>query len=403
MRVTDVRPTTWHPSGDDDARAAALAADFRETYGEDPAGVWAAPGRVNLIGEHVDYAGGRCLPLALPHSTLVAAGPGPVGRVLARSRQRPDEPLDVLLADVAPGTPPGWGSYVAGVAAVLLGPSADGLRLLVDSTVPVGAGLSSSAALSCSAALALDHLAGLGRAQDDAGRAWLAAACVRAENEIAQAHTGGMDQSAVLRSRAGSALLLDCRDGSVTHLALDLAGSGLALLVMDTRTEHVLADGQYAARRSVVDSSTRRLGVSTLRELVGDDEEEVLRRLDEDARPLVRHVLTEMARVDQAEAALRRGDLPALGPLLDASHASLRDDFGVSTPELDLAVDSAVRSGALGARLTGGGFGGSAIALVPGHLVETVAACVQGAASAAGFAVPAFLLAEPSQGAHRVR
>lgn len=404
MSPPDAAAPTWHSSGDVQARSAELVAEFRRAYGVAPAGVWAAPGRVNLLGEHVDYAGGLCLPVALPHTTLVAAQHGPPGRVLARSRQRPDDPLDVAVADVGPGTPSGWGAYVAGVAAVLAEPGghSPGLRVLVDSTVPVGAGLSSSAALSCATALAIDHLAGLHSAGDDVRRAELAAACVRAENEVARAPTGGMDQAAALRCRQGCALLLDCRDGTVAHVPLELASHDLALLVVDTRAEHALADGQYGQRRAAVEQAARRLGVPSLRELESTEPDEVLRRADPALRPLVRHVLTEIRRVRGAVAALAAGDPAALGPLLDASHASLRDDFRVSSRELDLAVDAAVAAGALGARMTGGGFGGSAVALVPAHALNPAVAAVSAAFADAGLRPPAFLLAEPSAAGGRV-
>jgi galactokinase len=397
----DVAAPDWHEPGALDERAAALADAFRRRHGRPPAGVWAAPGRVNVIGEHVDYAGGLCLPLALPHTTLVAASPGPAGRVHAASHQRPDEPVDVALDDVGPGTPQGWGAYVAGVPAAL-GVRA-GLTALVDSTVPVGAGLSSSAALSCATALAVDGLAGLGLAADDAGRAQLAAACVRAENDVALAPTGGMDQAAALRCTAGAALLLDCRDGAVRHVPLELGRHDLVLLAVDTRADHAHADGQYGRRRAGVEQAARELGVPLLRDLEDEDVDAVLSRVHDAAlRPLVRHVLTETARVRQAADVLRDDSPLALGPLLEASHASLRDDLQVSCPELDLAVDTATAAGAVGARMTGGGFGGSAVALVPNHLVEGVVAAVAAAFARARLDPPAFLLAEPSAAGRRV-
>lgn len=397
---------TWHGSQDVGRRVDALRRQFADLYGHLPAGVWAAPGRVNLIGEHVDYAGGLCLPFALPHTTLVAASGHAGGRVLARSGQRPDEPVDVAVADVAPGSPAGWGGYVAGVAAVLAQLPANpptGLSAVVDSEVPVGSGLSSSAALSCATALALDDLVGLGLAQDDAGRARLAVACVRAENEIAQAPTGGMDQVAALRSEPGHALLLDCRDGTVRQVPLDPAAHDLALLVIDTRAEHSHADGQYAQRREGCDEAARRLGVQSLREVADLPVDDLLSRLDDASlHPLVRHVVTEIARVQATAALLGDDRLPELGPLLDASHASLRDDYRVSCRELDLAVDTARSAGALGARMTGGGFGGSAVALVPVSQVEAVAAQVDEAFASSGLRRPAFLRAVPSRSGRRV-
>lgn len=393
---------TWHESGDIGRRAERLAASFTSTYGAEPDGVWAAPGRVNLVGEHVDYADGLCLPFALAHTTLVAAAAEP-GRVVGRSTQRSEELVDVSVADV-PTTPLGWGAYVAGVAAVLAPQTGNlGMRALVDSTVPVGSGLSSSAALSCAAALALDDLAGLGLAGSDAGRTELAAACVRAENEVAKAPTGGLDQAAALRARAGSALLLDCRDDTVAQVPLPLADHSLALLVVDTRAEHSHAEGAYGERRSAVEAAARRLGASTLRELENEDLEAVLARLDGSGqRAVARHVLTEIERVRRAAALLQAGDLKGIGPVLTASHASMRDDFELSCAELDLAVSSALDAGALGARMTGGGFGGSAIALVLADALPAVAAAVQRAFMAAGLRLPAFLEAVPSAAGRRI-
>jgi galactokinase len=395
------------------ARAKALAQSFAEVFGGPPAGVWAAPGRVNLIGEHTDYNGGLCLPIALPHSTFVAAGANP-GRVDGRSLQRP-HPLAVALDDVGPGHPPDWGGYVAGAVAMLReaaspGGGSDavgasngfGLQLLVDGDVPVGAGLSSSAALSCAAVLAADDLAGLGWAGDDAGRSALAQVCVRAENEVALAPTGGMDQTAALRSRAGHATLLDCRDGSVRQVPFDVAAAGLAVLVIDTRAGHKNADGQYAHRRAACEEAARALGVATLREVAEAPVGRTLDRLDPGLQPLVRHVISEIGRVNELVALLDDGRLAEAGPVLDASHASLRDDYRVSCRELDVAVEAARAAGALGARMTGGGFGGSALALVRASDVATVADAVHAALLGAGPAAPNFLLATAGSAGRRV-
>jgi galactokinase len=403
----------WSPSQDLAARAAELAERFAAEVGRPPDGVWAAPGRVNLIGEHVDYADGLCLPFALPHTTLVAAAHRRDGHVVARSVQRPEEPVRVPLAEVGPGTPGGWGSYVAGVAAVLtetedLAGEAFAFDALVDSEVPVGSGLSSSAALSCATVLALDDLAGLGLAADDAGRARLAQVCVRAENEVAQAPTGGMDQAAVLRCTPGHALLLDTQDGSTRQVPLDPGAQGLALLVIDTRAEHTHAGGEYAQRRAATEEAARALGVPTLRAVSDEPVEKVLGRLaDEALHPVVRHIVSEIGRVRETvalldAAAAGRGRLADIGPLLDASHASLRDDYRVSSRELDAAVDAARSAGAVGARMTGGGFGGSALALVPADAVQDVAAAVDAEFGRAGLRAPRFLVAEPSASARRV-
>lgn len=406
----------WYDPGDPAQAAADVAAAFRAAYGHDPDGVWAAPGRVNVIGEHVDYNGGLCLPFAVPARTFAAVARRADDVVRVRSVQKP-EPADGWegdLADVAPGTVDGWAGYAVGVPWALRenGFDVPGVDVVVDGRVPLGAGLSSSAALECAVAVALDELAGLGLGGDDAGRARLAAACVRAENEIAGAPTGGMDQAASLRGRAGSALLLDCLDFSLVPVPFDLAAHGLELLVMDTRVHHALVDGQYGSRREACAEAAALLGVGTLREVPPDGLEAAagrLRDLVEDPEQAdevvrrVRHVVTEIARV-VAVADLLRGDrVREVGPLLDASHASLRDDYEVSCAELDVACDAARGAGALGARMTGGGFGGSAIALVAADRTDAVAAAVAQAFARNGFGPPAFLRAVPAGPAARLR
>ncbi|MPV87383.1 galactokinase [Georgenia ruanii] len=401
-----------------DAEGAARARDlFTATFGAPPAGVWAAPGRVNIVGEHTDYNGGLCLPIALPHRTFVALRPRADRTARFVSAQEPgvrEVELDAVAPAGAPGAVEGWPAYAAGVAWALeregLAPAGrvPGFDLAVDSCVPYGAGLSSSAALECAVAVALDDVAGLGLSADDAGRARLAAACVRAENDIAGAPTGGMDQAASLRARAGHALLLDCRDGAVEHVPLDLAAAGLALLVMDTRAPHRLVDGQYARRRQVCEDAAAVLGVPSLREvadasMAGETTwDEVLAGLDDpEQRMRVRHVISEIervrflvARLTHAPGAQLRGwALDKVAWALDASHTSLREDYEVSSPELDLAADTARRLGAHGARMTGGGFGGSAIALVDADRAGAVAAGVADAFAVAGYGPPAFLLA----------
>jgi galactokinase len=402
----------WEPA----AGAERAVAGFRERFGTEPDGVWSAPGRVNLIGEHTDYNGGLCLPIDLPHRTYVAlraveGGDGTDATLvrLASAQEQDAGVWSSALADVQPGRVQGWPAYAAGVAWAL---GEDGLRIggfdaVVDSCVPYGAGLSSSAALESAVAVALDDVFGHGLAADDAGRARLAAACIRAENDIAGAPTGGMDQSSSLRARAGHALLLDCLDQSVRHVPFDLAEAGLALLVVDTRAEHALVDGQYAARRTACEAAAAQLGVGTLREIPRDGLDDALARITDGDLPAevtrrrVRHVVTEIGRVEEFVALLDAGRVREVGPLMDASHASLRDDYEVSAPELDRVVEAARAAGALGARMTGGGFGGSAIALVEVGAIDAVAAAVAHAFEESGFGAPAFLVAEASAPAGR--
>ncbi len=365
----------------------ALAAAFRTAFGREPDGVWAAPGRVNLIGEHVDYAAGLCLPVALTQHTVVAAAARDDGRLRLRSRHLEAQPWDGRLDDVSPGHPAGWAGYPAGVVWALRSARhpVSGLDLLVGDSVPPGAGLGSSAALECAVALALDSLTGLGLASSDSGRDMLAAVCRRAENEIVGAPTGGMDQIASLRAVAEHALLLDCRDGMVRQVPLTLSTAGLTLLVIDTRASHRLVEGQYAARRRSAEQAAAALGLPSLREAR-------IRDLDRLADPVLRrrarHVVSEIGRVREVVALLETNRVREIGPALDASHISLRDDAEVSSPELDCAVDAARTAGALGARMTGGGFGGSALALVERTGTAAVTHAVQVAAARDGHPQP---------------
>ncbi len=414
---------TWYPDADEAARAASarrVAEEFETAFGRPPAGVWAAPGRVNLIGEHVDYNGGLCLPFALAHRTYVALAPRDDDRLVVRSAQVTDADTsqgrsrwEGRLAEVAPGTVDGWAGYAVGVPWALreAGHRVPGFDAVVDGLVPLGAGLSSSAALECAVAVALDDVAALGLGGSDAGRRTLAAACVRAENDIAGAPTGGMDQATSLRARVESAALIDCLDFSVRHIPLDLAAAGVELLVIDTRAHHTLQDGQYGSRREACDRAAALLGVEWLRAVHPIELAAALRRLrdlvddpeeaDEMGRR-VRHVVTEISRVRQTVLLIEDGDLTGIGPLLDASHASLRDDYEVSCEELDVAVEAARAAGAVGARMTGGGFGGSAIALVRAGAAEAVATEVAEAFATRGLTAPAFLRAVPSAPAGRV-
>jgi galactokinase len=398
------------PVPDPAAQAAGVAARFRAAFGRDPAGVWWAPGRVNLIGEHVDYHDGLVLPVALPVGCAVAVALRDDDRLIAGSSQR-DGVFDARLGDVGPGAVDDWFGYAVGVpwALTRAGHRVPGAQLWVDGAVPAGAGLSSSAALECAVAVAYAELLDLpgAAAGDDAGRAALAQACIRAENEIAGASTGGMDQSVALRARAGHALLLDCRDWSVRHLPLDgpLASGGLVLVVVDTRAQHTHAGGEYGDRRALSMAAARRLGVATLRQVAPDALDAALGDLaDPGERAALHHVVTEIERVRRFAAALAAGRDGELGPLLRQSHASLRDDFRVSSRELDAVVDAAVGAGAAGARMTGGGFGGSAVVLCRAPVVPAVTTAVARRFADEGWPAP-HVLAVPGAGgpARRLR
>jgi galactokinase len=399
----------WHESASAEVAADRVGAAFGDLAGGRPDGTWAAPGRVNVIGEHVDYNAGRCLPIALPHRTFSAVRRRRDGALRVASAQG-HPPWSGPVAELDGSGVTGWARYVAGAVWALRRAGADvpGLDVVIDSDVPMGAGLSSSAALICSVAAAGAELSAWGDVGDPATRATIAAAGVAAETEFVGAPTGGMDQAVAMRAAAGHALLLDCRDDTVAQLAFDLDAAGLALLVIDTRVAHRNVDGRYEERRRGCARATRLLGVATLREVAdataGTPLDDALRPLaGDEAFRLARHVVSEMHRVDAVVDELLAGRVDRIGPLLDGSHRSLRDDFAVSCAQLDLAVDAAREAGALGARMTGGGFGGSAIALVPSAAATDVATSVDRSFVDAGFGRPAFLWATPSGPAGRVR
>jgi galactokinase len=379
-------------------RGRRLAAAFSERTGRDPEGVWAAPGRVNLIGEHTDYNDGFVLPVAIDRAVLAAAGRRGDGRLRLWSLQE-DKPADLELAEVGPGRVDGWAAYLAGVAWALgqAGVPVGGADLVVDGDVPAGAGLSSSAALECATAVALAELNGA-----DLDRPALAAVARRAENEVVGVPSGAMDQMISMLGRAGQALFLDTRSLQAEQVPLRLDAAGLRLVVIDTRAGHRLVDGAYADRRAACETAARALGVPALRDATLEQVETAAGVLGDPGLRRARHVVTENARVLEAVELLRAGDLAPLGALLTASHASLRDDFEVSSPELDAAVEAATGAGAVGARMTGAGFGGSALALVPNGLVERVAGHARSAFAAAGFAAPEVFAVAASDGARRL-
>ncbi|RJK98467.1 galactokinase [Vallicoccus soli] len=371
--------------------------EFDRRHGGEPEGVWLAPGRANLIGEHTDYNDGWVLPFAIDRGTYAAVRRRDDGRVSVATTA-PLPALEVGLDDVGPGRVEGWAAYPLGVLWSLRqdGHDVPGLDLVLHSTVPSGAGLSSSAALTCSVALAVDELLGLGLHRSD-----LAAHARRAENEVAGAPTGPMDQLASVHGAQDHAVLIDCRSVEVTQVALGLEQAGLALVVVDTKASHQLVDGGYGDRRRACEEAARALGVPALRDAMLD----ALAAADLD--PVVarraRHVVTEDARVLEVVDLVRAGRPREVGPLLDASHASLRDDFEVSVPELDVAVDAAHEAGALGARMVGGGFGGSVLALVPQGQEEAVGQRARERFAERGWDAPEGFVVAPAAGARRVR
>ncbi|WHT21421.1 galactokinase family protein [Crossiella sp. CA-258035] len=464
-------------------QAQRAAEEFRARIGE-PTGVWSAPGRVNLIGEHTDYNDGYVLPFAIPHRIAVAGAPRTDG-LLQVATLGDDGKLNqadpVPVADLTPGKVTGWAAYPSGVAWSLRenGIPVTGATLLIAGNVPAGAGLSSSHALECATALALLDLSGhpavpgpshapghpavpgpsqpaapgpghfpgqpavpgpshapgqpavpgpnhspsqpavpgpsqpsgsgassaSGQPTSSGGLApdlpALARWIQRAENDFVGAPTGLLDQTASLRCVEGHALFLDVRSGETEQVPFNAAASGLEILVIDTRASHSHTDGGYAARRAGCEEAARLLGIPALRDVSLDGLAEAEAVLPENLRPLVRHIVTENARVLAAVDHLRAGDLAEIGPILTASHASMRDDYRISCLELDVAVDSALKAGALGARMTGGGFGGSAIALVRVEDGERVRTEVTAAFAAHKLTPPRLFSGVPAAGAGR--
>ncbi|MFF3204789.1 galactokinase [Streptomyces sp. NPDC002962] len=375
---------------------------FVRLYGAEPEGVWAAPGRVNLIGEHTDYNDGFVMPFALPHIAVAAVARRTDGVLRLHSADLDGGVAELRLDELTPESDGAWTAYPAGVVWALreAGHPVTGADIHLSSTVPSGAGLSSSAAIEVVVALALNDLYDLGL------QGWqLARLCQRAENVYVGAPTGIMDQTASACCEAGHALFLDTRDLSQKQIPLDLAAEGLRLLVVDTQVTHAHSGGEYGKRRAGCEKGAALLGVDALRDIAYADLDAALARLgdEEEVRRLVRHVVTEDQRVEQVVALLESGgDTRAVGPVLTAGHASLRDDFRVSCAELDLVVDTALTHGALGARMTGGGFGGSAIVLAEATDVATLTKAVEEAFAAAGYKAPRVFEAVPAAGARRL-
>ncbi|MQY37814.1 Galactokinase [Streptomyces sp. RB17] len=381
--------------------AQQVAERFAELYGAEPEGVWAAPGRVNLIGEHTDYNDGFVMPFALPHRAVAAVSRRTDGVLRLHSADIDGGIVELSLDALTPGSDENWTAYPAGVVWVLreAGHAVTGADVHLSSTVPTGAGLSSSAALEVVIALALNDLYELGLPR------WkLARLCQRAENVYVGAPTGIMDQTASACCEQGHALFLDTRDLSQQQIPFDLAAEGLRLLVVDTQVKHAHSGGEYGKRRAGCEKGAALLGVDALRDVPYDGLDAALARLgdEEEVVRLVRHVVTEDHRVERVVGLLRAGDTRAIGPVLTEGHASLRDDFRISCPELDLVVDTALGAGALGARMTGGGFGGSAIVLTEAAEVDTLTKAIEEAFAAAGFTAPRVFEAVPSAGAGRL-
>ena len=374
----------------------ALRQRYQEVADAAPEGLWFAPGRVNLIGEHTDYNDGFVLPFALDRKAVLAAGRRDDDTLVIVSLEL-GEQVTLPLADLAPGQD-GWSAYLAGVVWALreAGHDVGGATLVLTSDVPLGAGLSSSAAIECATVAAIADLYDLDIAPMD--RAKLARV---AENAYVGAPTGLLDQAASTLCEKDAGLFLDCRSLEAEQVPLPLAEQGLEILVLDTKTPHSHVDGEYGARRASCEEAAALLGVPALRDVT--DLDAALAQLDDETmRRRVRHIVTENARVLDAFEVAKSGHLADLAPLLDASHASMRDDYEITVATVDLAVEQARRSGALGARMTGGGFGGCIIALAPSGQGERIGSEVAAAFSEAGYAAPEWFTVLPAPGAGRL-
>ena len=369
-----------------------LASKFQEVFGTRPDIIASAPGRVNLIGEHVDFLDGFVLPFAISDATTVAIAKNSSNKVRCASIQKKGAVSTIDCANIAPKSGEAWARYPIGVLWSL--GIETGIDILVDGQVPLGAGLSSSAALECAVATAINELFNLGLTLPE-----LARAAQRAENIYVGMPCGIMDQSVSLMATGGNALLLDTRDLSIEQIPFNIAPLGLELLVIDTQVHHALVDGGYAERRASCEKAIADLDITSLRDI--SISEFVARKPELDEKTYLRafHGVTEMQRVLEAVALLKAGDFVGFGEIVTAAHISLRDNYTVSCPELNLAVDTALKFGALGSRMIGGGFGGSAIALIKAKDSELIKSEIKNGFMKARFKSPRFFSALPSAGA----
>jgi galactokinase len=369
-----------------------LASKFQEVFGTPPDVIASAPGRVNLIGEHVDFLDGFVLPFAISDATTVAIAKNSSNKIRCASIQKKGVVSTIDCANIAPKSGEAWTRYPIGVLWSL---GIDtGLDILVDGQVPLGAGLSSSAALECAVATAINEFFNLGLTLPE-----LARAAQRAENIYVGMPCGIMDQSVSLMATEGNALLLDTRDLSIEQIPFNIAPLGLELLVIDTQVHHALVDGGYAERRASCEKAIADLDITSLRDI--SISEFVARKPELDEKTYLRafHGITEMQRVLDAVTLLKAGDFVGFGEIVTAAHISLRDNYTVSCPELNLAVDTALKFGALGSRMIGGGFGGSAIALIKAKDSDLIKSEIKSGFMKARFKSPRFFSALPSAGA----
>jgi galactokinase len=377
-------------------------ASFKQRYDSDPRWIAAAPGRVNIIGEHIDYSDGFVLPMALERYTVIAAGDAPDGTAAVYSAATNDDVRIPLGSPKKHATPGHWSNYVAGVLAGCgrRGMRSGGFQAVIESIVPVGGGLSSSAALEVATATLVEAITG--QMIDPVEKALL---CQKAEHEFAGVPCGIMDQFASVLCRADHLMLLDCRSRNVEHIPL--TDPNVTVLIVNTNVKHELSGGEYAERRGQCESAARKLGVSSLRDARTPQLQARKQHLDPVEFRRARHAVSEIARTVAAANAIKSGNWPDVGKLMYASHDSLKDDYEVSCSELDLLVDVAREigpaGGVIGSRMTGGGFGGCTVSLVETKKVDAVAEQLAKSYKSKTGIEPTVLTSRPGRGAHIVR
>jgi galactokinase len=369
-------------------------AGFRERFGYEPVGVWSAPGRANLIGEHTDYNNGFVLPFGIDRRTYVALGRRDDNNCRIASSFS-DQVIETELTENKPEALD-WALYPLGVAWVMREHQQSGFDVFIDSDVPIGAGLSSSAAIECSIAMALNDVWQSGKSAIQ-----LALIGQRAENEVVGAPTGIMDQTASMLARSDGAVLIDCKSLETTQIDLGLDEKNLVVAVIDTQVSHRHSDGGYRSRRESCEAGAAIMKVESLRELEVSDLAKAKELMDDVTYRRVRHIVTENQRVLLSVAAIADSRMDELGELLLASHASMRDDFEISIAELDIAVETALEVGAIGSRMTGGGFGGAAIAIIHKDKLAELESKMTEVFAERGFLSPRVFAVTPSQGARK--
>ena len=378
--------------------AQQTASDFVKAFGREPSWIAAAPGRVNIIGEHTDYNDGFVFPMAIERYTVIAAAPNNLPGITLRSAAGQGVAAIDLGRPLKPGPRGAWSNYPAGVIAGFIARNIvpAGFDAVIHSTVPLGGGLSSSASLEVATATLLEAVTGA--KLDPVEKALL---CQKAEHDYAGMPCGIMDQFISTLGQKDHVLLLDCRSRR-TEL-VPFTDSTMAILITNTNVKHELTGSEYPTRRRQCEAAALALGVPSLRDATGELLERSRGKLDEVVYRRARHVIGEIARTPLAAAAIRRGDWAEAGTAMYASHASLRDDYEVSCSELDTVVDIAraigPSGGVFGCRMTGGGFGGCAVALVKTGSVDAVVATLGRQYEAATGIAPTMFVSRPAQGA----